>query len=48
MRKAENESEVGRYAGMPSAIGTEPRLRIMRCLLSAYPEGMVAGDIGMK
>jgi DNA-binding transcriptional ArsR family regulator len=30
---------------MLAAMGTEPRLRIMRLLLSAYPEGMVAGDI---
>lgn len=48
MPESENESDVGRYAGMLSAMGTEPRLRIMRCLLSAYPEGMVAGDIGTK
>jgi DNA-binding transcriptional ArsR family regulator len=27
-------------------MGTEPRLRIMRVLLSAHPEGMVVGDIG--
>src|ERR1700752_846867 len=31
---------------MFSAMGTEPRLRIMRLLLSAHPDGMVAGDIG--
>ena len=31
---------------MFSAIGTEPRLRIMRVLLSAHPTGMVVGDIG--
>jgi DNA-binding transcriptional ArsR family regulator len=31
---------------MLSAMGTEPRLRIMRLLLSAHPEGMVVGDIG--
>jgi DNA-binding transcriptional ArsR family regulator len=30
---------------MLSAMGTEPRLRIMRLLLSAHPEGLVAGDI---
>ncbi len=30
---------------MLSAIGTEPRLRIMQLLLSAHPEGLVAGDI---
>ena len=31
---------------MFAAMGTEPRLRIMRLLLSAHPEGMVVGDIG--
>jgi DNA-binding transcriptional ArsR family regulator len=34
-----------RYADMFSALGTELRLRIMRLLLSAHPDGMVAGDI---
>ena len=28
-------------------MGTGPRLRIMRELLSAYPEGLVAGAIGI-
>src|SRR5271170_3889354 len=36
---------VARYADMLSAMGTEPRLRIMRLLLSAHPEGLVVGDI---
>jgi DNA-binding transcriptional ArsR family regulator len=31
---------------MLSAMGTEPRLRIVRLLLSAYPEGLVVGAIG--
>jgi DNA-binding transcriptional ArsR family regulator len=31
---------------MFSAMGTESRLRIMRLLLSAHPQGMIAGDIG--
>jgi len=34
-----------RYADMFSAIGAEPRLRIMQLLLSAHPTGMVAGEI---
>ncbi|MDP9053085.1 MAG: metalloregulator ArsR/SmtB family transcription factor [Acidobacteriota bacterium] len=34
-----------RFADMLSALGTEPRLRIMRLLLSAHPQGMVVGDI---
>jgi ArsR family transcriptional regulator len=37
--------DVARYADMFTALGTEPRLRIMRLLLSAHPDGMVAGDI---
>ncbi len=34
-----------RYADMFAAMGAEPRLRIMRLLLSAHPEGLVVGDI---
>jgi DNA-binding transcriptional ArsR family regulator len=30
---------------MLSAMGTEPRLRIMRLLLSAHPDGLVVGEI---
>jgi ArsR family transcriptional regulator len=37
--------DVARYADMFAAIGTEPRLRIVRLLLSAHPDGLVAGDI---
>jgi len=36
---------VAKFADMFSAMGTEPRLRIMQLLLSAHPEGMVVGDI---
>ena len=36
---------VAKYADMLSAMGTEPRLRIMQLLLSAHPDGLVAGDI---
>lgn len=38
-------NQVARYADMFSAMGTEPRLRIMQLLLSAHPEGLVVGDI---
>ena len=38
--------EIARYADMLTAMGTEPRLRIMRLLLSAHPEGMIVGDVG--
>ena len=37
--------EVVKYADMFSAMGTEPRLRIMQVLLSAHPEGLVVGEI---
>lgn len=30
---------------MFAAIGTEPRLRIVRLLLSSHPEGLVVGEI---
>lgn len=30
---------------MFSAMGTEPRLRIIRLLLKSHPEGVVAGDL---
>jgi ArsR family transcriptional regulator, arsenate/arsenite/antimonite-responsive transcriptional repressor len=38
-------TQVARYADMFTAMGTEPRLRIMQLLLQAHPEGMVVGDI---
>jgi ArsR family transcriptional regulator, arsenate/arsenite/antimonite-responsive transcriptional repressor len=44
MLKASSD-QVARYADMFSAMGTEPRLRIMQALLSAHPEGLVVGDI---
>lgn len=44
-----NEAELtARYADMLSAMGTEPRLRIVRLLLSAHPDGMVVGEIGSE
>ena len=36
---------VAKYADMFSAMGTEPRLRIMQLLLSAHPEGLVVSEI---
>ncbi len=38
-------NRVVRYADMFSAMGTEPRLRIMQLLLTAHPEGLVVGDV---
>src|SRR5678815_4763131 len=43
-RKATSE-QITRYADMLSAMGTEPRLRIMQLLLTAHPDGLVVGDI---
>jgi ArsR family transcriptional regulator, arsenate/arsenite/antimonite-responsive transcriptional repressor len=48
MAKKQDLENITRYADMLSAMGTEPRLRIMRLLLSAHPEGMAAGDIGAE
>jgi len=37
--------QVAKCADMFSAMGTEPRLRIMQLLLSAHPGGLVVGEI---
>ena len=36
---------VTRYADMFAALGAEPRLKIVRLLLSAHPDGMVVNEI---
>jgi len=48
MKHYSKEEQIARYADMFAAIGTEARLRIMRLLLSAHPEGMIVGDIQAK
>jgi DNA-binding transcriptional ArsR family regulator len=48
MSSLPTEDEVTRFADMFSAMGTGPRLRIMRLLLAAHPEGMVVSDIGQE
>src|ERR1035438_601587 len=48
MEMKTDSAQVTRYADMLSAMGTEPRLRIMQLLLSAHPEGMIVGDIGSE
>ncbi|MBI3669901.1 MAG: helix-turn-helix transcriptional regulator [Acidobacteria bacterium] len=45
MKGSLSSHPVARYADMLAAMGAEPRLRIMRLLLSAHPEGLVVGDI---
>ena len=37
-----------RYADMFTALGTESRLRILRLLLSAHPDGMVVNEIAQE
>lgn len=37
--------EIARYADMFAALGAEPRLQIVRLLLSAHPDGMIVSDI---
>ena len=43
-----SEDQIVRYADMLAALGTETRLRIVRLLLAAHPEGMVVGEIGAE
>jgi ArsR family transcriptional regulator len=46
IRMAKNTAEqVVKYADQFSAMGTEPRLRIMQLLLSAHPDGLIVGEI---
>jgi len=44
-RKRELVADVDRLAGMMAAMGAPQRLRIMRLLLAAHPQGMPAGEI---
>ena len=39
------QRDVTRYAAMFAALGAEPRLRIIRLLLSAHPDGLVVNEI---
>jgi ArsR family transcriptional regulator len=45
IRAGNNAETVTHYADMFSAMGTEPRLRIMQLLLSAHPDGLIVGQI---
>ena len=42
---AHTAADITRYADMFAALGAEPRLRIVRLLLAAHPDGMVVGEI---
>lgn len=43
-----HDDQIARYADMMAALGTETRLRIVRLLLAAHPEGLVVGEIGSE
>lgn len=43
--KTDATKQIHRYADMFTALGTESRLRILRLLLSAHPDGMVVNEI---
>jgi ArsR family transcriptional regulator len=42
---ARPQEQVAKLADMLSAMGSEPRLRIMQLLLSAHPDGLVVTEI---
>src|SRR5579863_314888 len=42
---SKSSERVVKFADMFSAMGTEPRLRIMQLLLTAHPEGLVVDEI---
>lgn len=44
-KPAITEEGIDRYAARFAALGTGPRLRIVRLLLAAHPTGMVVGDL---
>lgn len=41
----DTDIHVQKFADCFAAIGSEPRLRIVRLLLSAYPDGMIVGEL---
>lgn len=45
IQSKKSADQVTRFADMFSAMGTEPRLRIMQLLLSAHPDGLVVGEL---
>jgi ArsR family transcriptional regulator, arsenate/arsenite/antimonite-responsive transcriptional repressor len=45
MPRQKATAEIAQFADMFSALGTEPRLRIMHLLLSAHPDGLVVSEI---
>ncbi|MBI1355720.1 MAG: metalloregulator ArsR/SmtB family transcription factor [Acidobacteria bacterium] len=45
MQAPAQTDNIARYADMFTALGTESRLRIVRLLLAAHPDGLVVGEI---
>ena len=45
LKPAGEEDRTATYADMFAALGAEPRLRILRALLAAHPDGLVVGEI---
>lgn len=45
MKHNDSAAQLTRFADMFAAMGNDARLRIMRLLLSAHPEGLVVSDI---
>lgn len=43
--KQKEGERVTRYADIFTALGSEPRLRIVRLLLSAHPDGMIVNEL---
>ena len=39
------DASLTRYADLLAAMGAEPRLRIIRALMAAHPDGLVVGEI---
>ncbi len=48
MARMADSEQTARFADMLAAMGTEPRLRIVRLLLAAHPDGLVVGDIAAE
>lgn len=48
MKTAKDRHAAARFARMLAAMGTEPRLNIVRLLLAAHPQGLVVGEIAAE
>jgi DNA-binding transcriptional ArsR family regulator len=48
MSSAKDHGASARFARMLAAMGTEPRLNIVRLLLQAHPHGLVVGNIAAE